>query len=656
MANNESTEPGNVKTIKRIVSFVGICILLLSQLLVFSEPIVEDTFIPPYTHIALLGISILLAGQAIPSTPFWQRLSRRSVFQHRTFWIIAALLLSGVATLVTEDFMKFQRLNYLPVLTIWLIAGACYTYALLDSERHIDFAAAANWIRTYRIEILVVLLITLFAAAVRFYKLGEIPRVLDGDEGLVGISAESTLNTYLANPFALWENFGGWYLQLINVAMKLFGETAFGLRFMPAVGGVLAIPAIYLLGRHLAGTRLALIAAAMLAISHTHIHFSRIASVAYIQDTWLIPLELYLLLSGLKKQELWRSGLAGVLLAAHYTVYLTSQIITALVLLFMLISLVVYRSWFRERLSHVWSFWGGFLIMIMPPALYIYRNPNQFFNRMTQDGTFQTNWLTLQMQNTGQGALEILLRRVVHAFLSLTYYPAFDFYGSPTPMMSVISSVLLFAGLGVILWRIRTPAYLLLNGYFWGSVVAVGVFALPPSADSYRMLMALPAAIIIASLGLDRLLRSIDLGWNESRKAYLFTVTAVMTSLLFFNMWTYYAEFAGQCRFPGSFAGRFASYLGTEIADVDNENRIYVLSDDIYRHGTHASTLFISENRPAINLMEPLETIVPVSGETIIATPNRITELQDWALMHPGGRLHYVYDCDTVILLSYRVP
>jgi hypothetical protein len=50
-------------------------------------------------------------------------------------------------------------------------------------------------------------LVSLFAAAIRFYRLGEMPRVLDGDEGRVGLFALSTVAGDLANPFALWENF-----------------------------------------------------------------------------------------------------------------------------------------------------------------------------------------------------------------------------------------------------------------------------------------------------------------------------------------------------------------------------------------------------------------------------------------------------------------
>jgi hypothetical protein len=169
------------------------------------------------------------------------------------------------------------------------------------------------------------------------------------------------------------------------------------------------------------------------------------------------------------------------------------------------------------------------------------------------------------------------------------------------------------------------------------------------------MLMTLPAAVIIAALGLDGLLRAINLGWNEARIAHLFAVTALLTSLLSFNLWSYFGEFVGQCRFSYNLEGRFPSYLGLELASIQNENQVYMYSDDAFPLGSDA-TNFLSHRRAVIDMREPLDTLTPISGETIIASPNRITELLEWSRAHPGGTLHYAYDCDTLILLSYRLP
>ncbi|HMZ08131.1 MAG TPA: glycosyltransferase family 39 protein, partial [Anaerolineales bacterium] len=647
---------GDVRRVQRPVAFLGVFVLLLSQFLVFSQPIVENALIPPYASLAILGVGILVLSQAIRPIPFWLRLANRQIFNERTFWIFAGTLFSVLATIATYFFMQYTRVNYIPVVTVWLLGGVSYVYAFSKDDETAGMGTLAEWFKTYRSEIITVALIMVFAAMARFYLLGDIPRVLDGDEGSVGMNAQFTTNGVLSNPFALWENFGGLYLQLINFSMRIFGVNAFGLRFLPAVGGVLAIPAIYIFARWVGGYRIALIAAVMLAFSHSHIHFSRISSVAYIQDTWLIPLELYFLLSGLEKRESWRTALSGVLLAIHYSFYLTSQIITGLVLIYMLITAVFYRAWFKERLSQAFAFWGGFLISILPSVVYIYNSPAEFISRIDSSGTFQSGWLQATMDLTGQGPLQILAGRFVHAFLSLFYYPAMDFYGSTVPMMSMVSSVMFMAGLGIAIWRIRNPVYLLLNGYLWGSVFAVGIFATPPSADSYRMLMAIPVAMLFAAQGLDAILDFLGLGWAVMRNAYRFAVSAVLASLIIFNLWTYYGDYAGKCRFASDLAGRFASYLGTEVGSITNELQVYLLSDGIYIHGSHPSTYFLSKSRAVVNFPDPIDMLDPVSGETIIAPPSRIEELQRWVHEHPGGELHYRYDCDNIILLAYRVP
>lgn len=653
MVEQQPEQTENVRNIRRFVASMGIFLLLLSQFLFFAHPFIEDIIFPPYLGYAVLGVVIIVLSQIIPSRPFWIKLSSRPIFGDRVFWVFVAVMLATITVISLNAFMMFRRLNFIPLVTIWLLGGACYVYAFIDFN--IDLKKFKEWLFLNRVEIFTVIGVMLLAAIPRFYMLGELPRVLDGDEGSVGNFAKATVDGILINPFALWENFGALYLQLINISMKLFGYDAFGLRLLPAIGGVLAIPTVYLFARWVGGKRIALISAVLIAISHSHIHFSRIASVAYIQDAWIIPLELYFLISGLEKRQSWRTALSGVLLAAHYTVYLTSQIITGLVLIYMLILFVFYRGWFKQRLLQAFVFWGGFALSILPSALFAYYYPNEFLNRLGRDGTFQTGYIENVMLATGQSAIEILIERVIHAFLTLFYYPAIDFYGSPSPMMSMITGVMLLAGLGIILWQIRNPAYLLLNGYIWGAAVAIGVFAVPPSADSYRMLMALPAAVIIAAIGIDKILEIIGLGWATARSAYIFTISALLTSILFFNLWTYYAEFGGQCRFAADLAGRYATYLGLQLQEIDNEKRVYMLSDDYYFHGSHPSTLFLSL-RPVINFKDPADSLDVVSGETIIAPPSRIEELEAWAREHPGGELHYEYDCSTTILLSYQVP
>lgn len=653
MTDQQPAAGGDVKNIKRFIAFVGILFILSTQFFVFSQPVDETLVFPPYIGLSVLGMGIFVLSQLIRPTPFLQRLSAHFLFQEKVFWIFVAVILSVLSAAAVALFMLYTRTNYIPVVTIWLLGALSYIHAF--SNWAFDYRTFIVWMKNNRNEILALAAVMLLAFVLRFYQLGSVPRVLDGDEGRIGLLAQLTNSGPLSNPFALWENFGILYLQIINLSLRLFGLTPFALRLVPAIGGVLAVPALYLLARWIAGSRIALLTVFLLAISHTHIHFSRIVSVAYIQGTWLAPLELYLLYSGLQKRESWRTALAGVLLAIHFSVYLTAQVVSALVLVYMLIAFLFFRAWFKARLQQALVFWGGFLLMILPEAVYILKTPNEFFNRLSADGTF-SGWLAERIQITGDSAGQILFERIAHAFFSLTYYPGFDFYGSPAPMLNMVAATFFLIGLGITLWRVRDTGFLLLNGYFWAATVSIGIFATPPSADSYRMLMALPAALIMTALGLDQILEYLGLSWKSARNAYVVSATVILLSLMVFNLWTYYGDFAGQCRFGDNLVSRFASYMGSYVKTISNEDSVYLLSNDQYFYGSHASTDFLTQVRPIINVNDSIDSLNPVSGETIIANPDRIPELEIWARAHPGGELHYEYDCKTTILLAYLVP
>ncbi len=272
------------------------------------------------------------------------------------------------------------------------------------------------------------------------------------------------------------------------------------------------------------------------------------------------------------------------------------------------------------------------------------------------DGTFQSGWLAQTMANTGQGSVQVLATRVLHAFLSIIYYPAIDFYGSPIPMLSIVTAALFLLGLVILLVRRQTQESLLLNGYFWSFLLAVGLFSVPPSADSYRMLMALPAVLIMAAMGFDRVLEIFGVGWEKARTANMLVTSVLLANLLVFNIWTYFDDFHGRCLYGDNLAGRFASYLGDYAHSVEKGANIYLLSNDIYSFGTHASAEFLGQGRNIVNYPDPVSQIELARGDTVVASPDRVDELKRWALSQAQGTLHPVFDCSTEIMLVYRFP
>jgi hypothetical protein len=654
MKKKQNENESIIRTIHGFFAMLSFLIVMVGETILYTSTTHPEIILPTSLWICLVGVILFLASLLIRPPRFLQTLFLRLRIAESVFWILAAFALSLLTTYAMVLFRNADTINFMPVLTIWFAAGIIYVAVF--SWNSLDSRDWREWLKAHRTELIWLGVIFLFAIAVRFYKLGELPRIIDGDEGRMGLAAKSSTTGRLANPFALWENFGGLYLQLMNLCMNVFGTSPFSLRMLSAIGGVLAIPATYLLAKQIAGTRVGLISTAVLAFSHTHINFSRIAPVGYIQDTWLVPLELYLLLSGLQKRSTWRTALAGVILAVHFSVYLTSQTVVVLLLIYTAVAFLFLRGWIKPAWRQVLAFWGGLGIMLLPEIYYALTHSNEFFSRLSADGTFQSGWLAKTMASTGQSAIHILADRILHSFLSLIYYPAFDFYGSPVPMLTLVAAALFLVGMGICLWRTRSPGYLLLNGYFYGLMFAIGIFAIPPSADSYRMLMVLPAAVIMAAIGLDQLLQAIGLGWETKRVGYSLATGFVLLSLLTTNLWTYYGDFAGRCLYGGDLQGRFASYLGSYAHTVRPEDSIILLSDDIYFYGSHASVDFLSQGRKITNLKDPVDTLQPQAGDTIIASPNRFAELQTWAIQHPGGELHFFYDCTKIIMISYQFP
>jgi hypothetical protein len=643
-----------VKRVRAFFAFLAILLVIIGQTILYTSTVRQETGIPLPFWLCIAGV-ILFIGSLVFQPPHLLQVAFAKIPLTRSACgVAAAFVLSALATGSVFLFEKIGNINYIPVISLWLFSAVWYVAAFYEGD--LADIQWKDWFKSHRVELIAIGSVTLLAAVTRFYRLGNIPRVINGDEGRLGLAAQSTLVHPLSNPFALWDNIGALYLQGVNFAIKVFGAIPFALRLLPAIGGTLAVLTLYLLARQIAGNRVALISASLLAFSHFHINFSRTAGADYIHTTWLVPLDLYFLLKGFEKRSSWQTALAGVLLAIYFTVFQTAQIMVAMVFVYMLVALVFFRSWFKAVSRQILAFWGGFVILLIPEALYISQYPNEFLARLGASGTFQTGWLSQTMASTGQSAIQILAGRVVHAFLSLVYYPALDFYGSPIPPLTLISAALFLIGLGISLWQIRSLNHLVLNGYFWGFTLAVGIFAIPPSADSYRMLIVIPAAIIIAAIGLDQILEVVGLGWKNSRLGYTMATSILLASLLVTNLWIYYVDFAGRCLYADNTAGRFASYLGSYARAVKPEDTIYLLSNDTYFYGSHASVDFLSQGRKIINVKDPVDTLTVTSGENIIANPDRFDELKTWAVAHPGGELRYVYDCTNLIMITYRFP
>jgi mannosyltransferase len=119
--------------------------------------------------------------------------------------------------------------------------------------------------RLIRHEYLLLAAVTLLAAGLRFYRLGEWSFWIDE---IITVTASAYIADWPLTRLPL-------NLVFTRVALELFGTAEWSARLAPALAGVLAVPALYVLSRRLFGPAVALTAAVFLALSPWHLFWSQ---------------------------------------------------------------------------------------------------------------------------------------------------------------------------------------------------------------------------------------------------------------------------------------------------------------------------------------------------------------------------------------------
>jgi len=149
---------------------------------------------------------------------------------------------------------------------------------------------------------IILIVILVIASILRLWGLSSYPSGLNADEAALGYNAYSLLLTGRDEHGHIWpvnlESFGDFkpagYAYMLIPFVKVLGLNEFAVRLPSAIFGILAVVFIYLLVKELITDNCALIAAALLAVSPWHLHFSRggwevnVATTLLVMGSWFI--------------------------------------------------------------------------------------------------------------------------------------------------------------------------------------------------------------------------------------------------------------------------------------------------------------------------------------------------------------------------------
>lgn len=425
---------------------------------------------------------------------------------------VGQLLLNGAGGLLRATALIFQFAGVL---------CALHAYRGPDRRgRHRDSADGtrhASARRHWRLTALGGLLA--LGVVLRAFWLDRLPFRIDGDAAAFALASTNFLGPDPPELFATgWQAHTNLYFWINAQMLQIFGRSAVGVRALSALGGSLAVLAVWELGRSLVNHRVGLFAALALAVMPMHLVFSRVGTEV-VQLTWLLPAVIVMVWRGWRALQRGAATagrgwllLGGALTGLSQYVYPGARLIPILVLI--LVALLCMDRWEHTTNAHRLIRDGaaalgwlvlGFTVVYGPMVRYYLDEPWTYFARLEIVSITASGWLEAERQ---QRALwRILLDQAWRAYLPLVYPVGGPrlWYVWPR-FLSAIDAALLLLGLiaGVYGRQLRRWLRRFLIAVFVLGFALAGVLTIDTPMPS-RYVVFLPFAALLIGLGMEQL-------------------------------------------------------------------------------------------------------------------------------------------------------
>jgi 4-amino-4-deoxy-L-arabinose transferase-like glycosyltransferase len=509
---------------------------------------------------------------------------------------------------------------------------------------------------------LFVAILTLLALALRIYRLSDFLPSMQGDEGEMGVLALLALHGSASgatpDPLPLFSTAFLDHPTLFHYiqagALWLFGENLTGLRLLSVLFGALCVPLSYALGRMGWGRAAGLAAGLLTAVSHLHIHYSRMA-LNNIQSVWFMLLLLLLLFlafarsvpaahgSPSQRPLLWPYLLAGLALGLSQYFYYGSRLLPVVAA-----PLLVFL--WREKRLHLVQFLGLVTAVVVaygPLAAFYSKNLPAFLNRtrgvsvFTPEGLAHTLGPEASWPEDAPQLVWMQLKRNIDFFVQSG--DASDFYLRDLPAFDPVTVLLFWLGLGIVLTRLRRFYEFALVSWLGLGILLAGVVTMDPPSGP-RLIVVAPALYVIAGVLVQKVYDVLAgdwpaaIGWGAGLAG-----VAVAAFTLFLNFNTYFVQYASMT------PNLMPITMAHEMVRASDKYRFYLLGTPRLRTG-HGVLRFVARDAERYDI-ERVEDLPAASiddasskGWLVFALPHRTADLEQVADRYPGGVKGERYD------------
>lgn len=600
--------------------------------------------------------------------------NNQAISSHTIFWSLST---GAVVCSILAAIVSIRPGTNLLAFALWATAVSFIT---IGAWRHdnLQFSLRTRLAqlrhRPLALEIGGVLLLTLFALALRAWDLAHYPPVIHGDEGEMGVFALNILKGTYYPIFGTSPYFGLPYLfnYLQAGSLALFGRDEVGLRMLSALFGTACVPYLYLLGRIGWGRLGGAVAGWLMSVSHLHIHYSRMAAI-FIPSVFCMILVL-LLLAYLNERalaqrtstpagtgqempvtpyvEMTLCVAIGLVIGFGQYFYYASRVIPIIAAPIILYLLIHKRISFRQ----VILIGLAVVVAYAPLAAHYVTNPIAFFGRLSDVSVFREGGVK---HTLGPNAvlprdlvplLNLQLRRILGLFVRGG--DAGSFYTPQFPAFDLLTSLLLWLGVGVALTRARRYHEFAALVWLGLGIILGGVFTIDaPSAQ--RLLIVIPAVYLLGGICVARSWQLITkLTRVQLRLAALPLLAIAAGWGLLTNYTIYFGEYARLA------SGSHPIVIARELLKQPQPYEAYLMSTPVM-FPDHGTIKFAADGIPLHNL-ETVDELPPPGLSTkstlIIALAHRVNDLKAIETRYPGGvETTYKDALDRIVYVTYRI-
>ncbi|HEX9796230.1 MAG TPA: glycosyltransferase family 39 protein [Anaerolineales bacterium] len=539
-----------------------------------------------------------------------------------------------------------------PGVSIGLWAAALLAVVKVGLAERTHYNPEAGW---DRFEIGYLAAVTLLALLARALFASQIPWLLTGDEGSMGLSAQEFLKGTWNSPFnTAWYSFPSLYFVLPAASIGLLGNTIFALRLPSAIAGALTVLCLYVYARRTFGRGPAMIASAVLAGFHFHIHFSRLA-LNNIWDGLFFVIFAGSLWSAWKSERTSAFVWPGLAMGISLYFYVTARMIPPILIAWLGVAQILDRAGLRRRLPGLVVLLLASLAAALPLVVYFLHNTPEFLAPMSRVGSL-AGWLQDESLRTGTSPAWLLVDQLRLSTLAFFSVDLRHWYLPEIPMLMPLAATLFGLGCFLLVLRLRDLRYVFLALWLAAGIVAGALSESTPAAQRYVHLA--PVVAVVIALPIVEALRLARRAWPE-RTVWAQRLAAVLVLAILLNdLYFYFGLYSSQTKYFGDNNTETANAVAQYLHDWPAGSDAYFIGGRMGYY-SHATIAYLLPQIQGHEVLEPVSeaTIEEVQGPTVfLALPERRQELAVIQAKYPGGvSLARRGASDEILFYSYEL-